>query len=83
MTAKVARGGALMDRPRWVRSLAIAVGSSRAAMIFEVPPHWGPCSILSTAPQKKGNKRMVNIWAMLYQGVPYGPQNESYPFAQS
>jgi hypothetical protein len=46
MTVKVARGGALMDKPRWVRILAITVGSSRAAMIFKVPPHWGHCSIL-------------------------------------
>jgi hypothetical protein len=39
MTAKVARGGARMDQPRWVRILAITVGCSRAAMIFKVPPH--------------------------------------------
>ena len=38
MTAKVARGGALMDKPRWVRILAITVGCSMAARIFKVPP---------------------------------------------
>jgi hypothetical protein len=32
MTAKVARGGALMDKPRWVRSLAI---KDVAGMIIE------------------------------------------------
>jgi hypothetical protein len=46
MTAKIARGGALIGKLRWVRSLAITVGCSRAAMIFEVPPQWGHCSIL-------------------------------------
>jgi hypothetical protein len=46
MTAKVARGGALMDKPRCVRILAITVGSSMAAMIVKGPPHWGHCSVL-------------------------------------
>ena len=33
------------DKPRCVRILAITVGSTMAAMIFKVPPHWKHCSI--------------------------------------
>jgi hypothetical protein len=41
MAAKVARGGALMGKPRYVRVLVIAVGSSMAAMIVKGPPLLG------------------------------------------
>jgi hypothetical protein len=38
MPAKVARGGALMGKPRCARILAIRGGCSMAAMIVKVPP---------------------------------------------
>ncbi len=45
MPAKVARGGALMGKPRCVRILAITVESSMAAMIVKGPPQCGQCSM--------------------------------------
>src|SRR5215468_9159861 len=39
-----ARGGARVDRPRWLRILTITGGSSMAAMIFKAPPQLGQCS---------------------------------------
>ena len=40
-----ARGGARVDRPRWLRILTITGGSSMAAMIFKLPPQLGQCSM--------------------------------------
>src|SRR5215831_13933108 len=39
-----ARGGARVDKPKWVRILTITGGSSIAAMIFKAPPQFGQCS---------------------------------------
>lgn len=36
-----ARGGAGVDKPRWLRILTITGGSSMAAMIFKAPPQFG------------------------------------------
>jgi predicted transcriptional regulator len=40
-----ARGGAQVDRPRWLRILTITGGSSMAAMIFKALPQFGQCSM--------------------------------------
>jgi hypothetical protein len=75
MTAKVARGGALMDKPRWVRILAITVGWSMAAMIFEVPPYWGHCSIsiantrMPPGPENAGRHRGMGRVTVIVCGV--------------
>jgi hypothetical protein len=75
MTAKVVRSGALMDKPRWVRILAITVGSSMAAMIFKGPPHWGYCSLLIAntrmppGPADAGRRRVMGRIAVIVCGV--------------
>jgi hypothetical protein len=40
-----ARGGAWVDKPRWLRILTITGGASIAAMIFKAPPQFGQCSM--------------------------------------
>src|SRR5215510_13185881 len=43
------RGGARVDKPRWVRILTITVGSSIAAMILKAPSQLGHCSTVRGA----------------------------------
>jgi len=40
-----ARGGARVDKPRWLRILTITGGSSIAAMIFKAAPQFAQCSM--------------------------------------
>ena len=39
------RGGARVGKPKWARILTITGGASIAAMIFKLPPQFGPCSM--------------------------------------
>src|SRR5262250_2852170 len=49
-----ARGGARVDKPRWLRILTITGGSSIAAMIFKAPPQFGQCST-----ERRGEKDLL------------------------
>ena len=49
----VARGGARVDRPRWLRILTITGGSSIAAMIFKAPPQFGQRSMSMSRPRPR------------------------------
>ena len=58
-----ARGGARLGKPRCVRILRITVGSSMAARMVNVPPHWGQVviSISKTRLSKWAQLRLARV----------------------